>query len=159
MSFEMPVSEPHQEVPEPKPHETEVEGRTYDVWKLLKASEGLPTEDFSLTDERNRKAVEDVIYSKYWKSRDGDFIGPSDILEALEAAGGDFSELARLRPEWAEHVEKTRNADYRKWPVLMYKGALIDGVHRFTKALADKVEVLGKQELKDLPEDALIKEE
>jgi len=132
-----------------KPHLTQFVGKKYDVRKLQIIAEAIPTTEFPLTDSL---AVTDILQSKFWKSSNGDSIGPSDLLAAFEESNRDWTEVRKSHPEWSVHLDKLIRVNYRT-PALVHAGHLIDGLHRLTKAIADKAPTLPVKVLTELPFD------
>jgi hypothetical protein len=135
----------------PKPHLTHFGGLNYDVRKLEAIAQSLPDKTFDLADSRS---LEPIIEGKYWKDTEGASIGPSDLISAFHENGRNWQQVLAGHPTWSEHVAKLRRVSYAT-PVLVYKGHVIDGIHRLTKALCDGVEGIPFKELDELPAAAI----
>ncbi len=68
-----------------KRHTAKFGEKSYDVYKLIAASESLPVQKFNLSDH---SVLEDILKGKYWNNADSESIGPSDLLEAFEQNDG-----------------------------------------------------------------------
>lgn len=131
-------------------HLAEVNDKVYDVYKLIELaktieSHAVPTSTF----DNNKEG-------KYWHAKDGSAdIGPSDIIDALEGVV-DWDGLTTKHPEWQEHIEKIRHADYETYPIL-YTGTdlVVDGMHRLTKAWIDRAPEIKAKLIENLPDSAV----
>jgi len=133
------------------PHLTEVGGKTYNVDLLEQSATELKPEYFDL---QNRDALEDILESKYWKDENGNFLGPSDVIRVFNDCGHDWEQVLQRKPEWRLHIEKIRNVPLNL-PALVYQGVLIDGIHRFTRALCEGHASLLVKVLPELPSNAV----
>ncbi|MCX6780628.1 MAG: hypothetical protein NT003_00700 [Candidatus Magasanikbacteria bacterium] len=138
------------EMPAPKPHLTQIDGRTYDVRKLESSAALLPTNHFDLT---KWNTLQSVIDGKYWNDTNGAALGPKDLIEAYGTSESNWSEVLKKHPSWSEHVAKIQRVSYQT-PVLVYKGNIIDGIHRLTKALLENAASIPYKNLDRLPADA-----
>ncbi len=135
-----------------KRHTAEFDGRQYDVYKLIAASESLPVQRFDLSD---RSLLKDILKGRYWNDANGESIGPSDLLEAFEQNHRDWKTVCEIYPAWTEHVKKIMHSD-TQFPILLHRRVIIDGMHRLTKAISEGTGSLpAKEFVEHLSEDAV----
>lgn len=116
-------------------HTAHINGKVYDVYKLIEWAKTIepnvvPTSQF----ENNKEG-------KFWDAEDGSRIGPADIMNVLEENQDeiDWDGFIKKYPEWREHIESIRDADYDAYPIMYTgEGLIIDGMHRLTKAWMNK---------------------
>lgn len=132
-------------------HFAEINGKVYDVYKLIELAKTIEPKIIPITTFDNSKE------SKFWNDKNNLRIGPPDIIEEGER-GIDWDGLIKKHPEWEEHIESIRNADYETYPI-MYTGEdlVVDGMHRLTKAWVDKAEEIKAKYIEELPDSALYK--
>ncbi len=124
----------------------------YDVYKLIHHAESLPEEVVSID------LLEGNKNGNYWHDKKGDWLGPQQILSVVEKFGGhpNWDEIEREYPDWIETINKIRNADYEKYPILIIgKDEVIDGMNRLTKAWVDGATEIKIKRFETLPEDAI----
>lgn len=136
-------------------HFADIDGKIYDVYKLIELAKTIepkviPTATFDSSKE-----------DKFWNIKEDLRIGPSDIINSLEENAGDidWDGFIKEHPEWKEHLESIRDADYEKHPII-YTGrdVVVDGMHRLTKAWIDKVEEIKAKWIEELPDSAFYKD-
>lgn len=132
-----------------KPHLTNVDGKQYDVRRLEQAAEQLPIQEFDLSDP----TVTNIVQGKYWETTTGASIGPGDLLDAYAACDRNWDTVEQQHPDWTVHVKKIQRVDYQT-PILVYRGTVIDGIHRLTKALSENCSTIPIKVIETLPEDA-----
>lgn len=133
-------------------HFADINGKIYDVYKLIEFAKTIEPKTIPIVTFDNSKE------SKFWNVEGDQRIGPSDIIVALE--GGeqetDWEGLVKKHPKWEEHIESIRNADYETYPILYTeKDLVVDGMHRLTKAWIDKAEEIKAKWLGELPDSTL----
>lgn len=136
-------------------HTADINGKVYDVYKLIELAKAIKPKIVPTALFDNNKG------SKFWITQEGQHIGPSDIINALgeSVEDIDWDDLRKKHPEWEEHIESIRNADYERHPIMYtQKDLIVDGMHRLTKAWIDKVEEIKAKWLEELPDSALYKE-
>lgn len=138
--------------PEPKLDLTQFGDKQYDVSALEYAAQ--QTKEIQHLNISDPAAIADVLHSKYWRTSSGESIGPSDLLAAYTETR-DWMQVIEQHPTWKEHVEKVLAADkHQEYPVLLYQGTLIDGIHRLTRAVADRAPSIPAYVLAELPAEA-----
>lgn len=137
-------------------HTTEYDGVLYDAYKLIHFSESLPEENIPIN------TLSYVSSNNYWKDSKGRWLGPHHILDVAEKYGDNINweEIIMNNPDWATEIEKIRNADYVNHPLLVVgDDYVVDGIHRLTKALLDKVLEIKIKRFDTLPVEAIYEEE
>lgn len=125
---------------------TKVNGVIYDVRKLEALAEQLPIQEAPTEQFR-------VIASPghhYWMDKNGQPLGPYDILQNWEAA--------QNNPAWSEHVATIKRANLDR-PLWVTKDVesdhdVFNGLHRLTRAFIDKTPTVKIRVFENLPEDA-----
>jgi len=137
-------------------HTATYEEHTIDVYKLIHLAETLEEETISLSDLEHE--IEES--RNCWKDSDGNWLGPHMILRELDTSSGspDWDKLIKERPEWAKEVRKIMHARYDKYPLLLIKDKLVDGMHRLTKAFIDGATEIKVKRFGELPEGSLFSE-
>lgn len=131
------------------PHPTEttqVGGKILDVEILKPYAEKFPTkliETASL-----REAVSEGHY--YWEDRNGEKLGPFQILQDPEAA--------RNNPAWADHMQTIGRANLETPIWVTEDGHVFDGMHRLTRAFLDGVKQVKAKVFSEFPEEAEVKD-
>ena len=134
-------------------HFAYINGKVYDVYKLIELAKTIEPKIIPTATFDNKKG------GKFWNVEGEQRIGPSDIITTLEGDEKiDWDNLVKKHPEWEEHIESIKNADYDKYPIMYTeKDLVVDGMHRLTKAWIDKVEELKAKHIEELPDSALYK--
>jgi len=129
--------------------------KTIDVYKLIHLSESLPIKSVSLEELHDTK-----FSDADWIDKNGKRFGPRQIIEAVEKYKGDpdWDEVSREHPEWADDIEEIRNADYINHPIILIGSAVIDGMHRVTKAWVQGAKNVNARRFMELPEDSVTSE-
>ena len=116
---------PPQEIAPTPIETTEVNGQIYEIEKLRVLAERIPVKEISL--HELREPVSDGHY--YWIDRDGEKLGPFQILTDWEKA--------QHNEAWADHVASIKRANLEN-PIWMSKdGHVFDGAHRLTRAFLE----------------------
>src|SRR3989338_621624 len=133
MKPEMPPSQRPDHAVEQKAYDfetTNVGGNTYNVELLEASAEKIEAEPVPL--EELRKSVAEGHY--YWIDRDGEKLGPHQLLQDWEAA--------QKNPAWADHVETVRRADLTN-PIWVTENEFVFGYpNRLTRAFLDGAETI-----------------
>ncbi|MEN9613840.1 MAG: hypothetical protein RLZZ347_147 [Candidatus Parcubacteria bacterium] len=146
--------EPAQEKPFPTesvPNDAHVftlNDKEYDVYKLIDYANGLETVQLELATLR-----EQVFGEKCWDGTNSITFSPKDLLDCYVSLGS-WEAVRSTHPEWSEHIDKTTRAEYR-FPILMYNGAIIDGMHRLIRAITEKAPTIPAKILNTLPDKTL----
>jgi len=137
-------------------HTAEHGGKLYDVYKIIELARDLPV--LTIPMERLAKMRE----GKYWHDKQGNWAGPTEIIELYEQTNGDWDAMVAKRPELEKHIRSVQNADYELYPLITVgpegEEWVIDGMHRLTKAWIDKIAEISIKRFDSLPEEAVIKE-
>ena len=136
-------------------HFADINGKVYDIYKLIELAKTIEPKIIPITTFHTSKE------NKFWNVEEDQRIGPSDIITALEKGEQniDWNGLIKKHPEWEEHIESIRNADYDTYPIIYTeKDTVVDGMHRLTKAWIDKTEEIKAKWLEELPDSAIYKE-
>jgi hypothetical protein len=133
-------------------HSTTIEGKEYDVYKLIEYGNNIKpikmeTIDFS------PKELDEAC----WNDLDGKMFSPRQLLNSFVELGS-WGAVEMAHPEWADHIEKVRNADH-SYPILIYKFEMIDGMHRLLKAYINKIDDIYVRVIDKLSDDFLYKPE
>jgi hypothetical protein len=138
------ASHPHHP-DQPERETTSVGGVVYDVDALRYHAEQLPVEEVPI-----------VIFQewvgpdhRYWIDRNGEPLGPHDVLSDWEAAV--------RNPAWADHVATIQRADLTV-PIWVHEqsGHVFDGMHRLTRALLDQRPTILVRTFRSLPDAARV---
>lgn len=124
---------------------TEVDGTVYDVDKIKLYAVDLPVEPVAIDQLKDQLGPGHT----YWLDRDGNKLGPHDLLVDWHAA--------QQRPVWRDHVESVKRADLTNPIFIMKKtGIVFDGMHRLTKAYLQNEETILAKLFEALPGDAVV---
>jgi hypothetical protein len=137
-------------------HRTTIQGRTYDVYRLIQETRTLPIVNVSVSD-----LFSEIVDNSYWNDVQGKSITIREVCEALIRNNGniDWPSTLRAHPNLAEHIRKVRDADYA-YPILLVLGhGIVDGIHRLTKAHIDGARTVPTRQLETVPETALYHED
>ena len=125
-----------------------------DVYKLIHLSGALEKETVPISE------LEKFKYNNYWKDANNNWLGPQQILDEVNKYQGnpDWNEIITNHPEWEDEIKKILKADYKKHPIIIVEGIVIDGMHRLTKAWIDKVDIVEVKRFQKLPEETIMTE-
>lgn len=137
-------------------HTAEFEGKVYDVLKIIKIAQELPITEIPVAE------LEKMNEGKYWHGKNGEWLGPEDILDLYDKAEGNWNAMLLKNPNAVDHIMGVKEADYHKHPLILVgpeaNSWVIDGMHRLTRALIDRVSTIKARRLEKLPEEAVISE-
>jgi hypothetical protein len=131
-------------------HTLYLSGVEYDVFKLIRLTANVRPIWMDLIELKDHLLTEEC-----WTDTNEVRFSPQQVLNAYRKLRS-WRNVLLDYPTWVEHVEKIRQAEYR-YPVLMYQGEVIDGMHRILHAIADGVAAIPVRVLKELPKEALVK--
>ncbi len=120
-----------------------------DVYKLINLAESVEIETVPV------EALHDNIYGNYWKDAEDNWISPHQILAELSLGNPNWDEVKKNHPAWKDEIEKIRNADYHTYPLLVIDTTIVDGMHRFTRALAEGAVDVNIKKFPNLPEESI----
>lgn len=123
-----------------------------DIYRLIHLAESLNAETVSMAD------LEKFKDGNYWKDGNDEWLGPHHILnEAAKYANTpDWNAITTAHPAWANEIRKILRADYRKHPIIIVEGIVLDGMHRLTKAWLDRADSITVKKFSKLPEGVTI---
>ena len=122
--------------------------KEYDVYKLIDYTREIVPVETRVETLKNQLSAEQT-----WSDSNNQTFSSKDLLTAYTELGS-WEALELAHPEWTDHINKTKTADYR-YPIILYKGELMDGTHRLVRAIIEKVEHIPVRNLEILPEDTL----
>ena len=124
-----------------------------DVYRLIHLAESLPEEDVSTV------KFEEATSENSWRDKNGNPLSPKQMLAELTYSGEapNWNALAQNRPAWQDEIEKIKNADYATHPIIVIEeNIVIDGMHRLTRALAEKAPIIRVKRFSKLPQETII---
>lgn len=104
------------------------------------------------------KSLEQQLNSQGWEEDSQTGSSPSKILNEYRRLSNDLSRVLEKHPEWADRISRIMEADYSH-PILMYKGTIIDGLHRILHAILEGEESIQVHYLEALNSEAFVTEE
>jgi hypothetical protein len=133
-------------------HEAEFGEKIVDVYKLIHLAETLPTEIISTNSLESNKL------NNYWHDQEGNWLGPSQILEETEKYDGvpDWDAIIAQHPTWKDEIEKIKKADYSHPIIIVGETYVIDGMHRLTRAWAEGIAEIAIKRFPELPDEVII---
>ncbi len=91
------------------------------------------------------------LESQSWEEPEAN--SPLEVLHEYNRLSEDTSEVLAEHPEWTDRLKRIEEADYA-YPILIYKGVIIDGLHRVIHAAMDKRQTISAHVLTTLPSEA-----
>lgn len=158
MGFEQPSFSPRKEQRRILPREStpgdshiaDYGDKKVDVYKLIHAAESLPVETVNMLE------LEDCRENNYWFDKNGAWLGPHHIADAVMKMGKtDFDALVEQHPAWEDEIRKIQHADYESYPILIVGNTVVDGLHRYTKALVDGQKTINAKRFPELPQETI----
>lgn len=139
---------------ESSPHDSHLlhmdEG-VFDVYKLIHLTSHIQPVEIEVAILREK-----LMRGDCWKDFHSIPFSPHQLLFQVREHGS-LDELG-LDPSyfsWIDHIWQIRRADYRH-PILMYRGEVIDGMHRVVHAIIDSVKSMPVRILPELPKAARV---
>ncbi|MBP6859777.1 MAG: hypothetical protein KBC69_04135 [Candidatus Magasanikbacteria bacterium] len=123
---------------------TTVGDQLYNVELLERVAELLPTREVPLNELA--EAVSEGNY--YWTDRNGDLLGPYDLLKDWDAA--------KQNQAYADHVATIQHADLSNPIWRTVDGQIFNGMHRLTRAFLDKEVTIKLKDFPSLPDSAIV---
>lgn len=120
--------------------------RSYDVYKLIHLTVHIPTVDITVEELENLITCEHC-----WTDSAERPFSPRELLNAFEQLGS-WDLVESRYPDWSDHIRKVRLAECQ-YPILMYRGGIIDGMHRTMRAVIEKHQIKARR-LRTLPDEA-----
>ena len=130
-------------------HTAKHDGLHIDVYRLIHMTQDIPAEQVEIRDYLHQMG--DLC----WNDEFGK-ISPEFVVQICKEEG--YEETIKRYPSLANHVTKIQNSDY-SFPVIIYKGWIIDGMHRLAKAVIDKQTTIKAVMLEEIPAGALMQED
>ncbi len=131
-------------------HFRSIDEDTYDVFKLIALSTELPVQRLPL----DSSEIQLELDTETWDDGKGNKITPRDVINILKQHT-DYNKALEIYPELAEHIRKIRDADY-SYPVLLFNGSILDGLHRIAKACIEKQDFINAKIFQTIPNEALM---
>jgi len=128
-------------------HSNTIDGKEYDVYKLIQYGEGIHPIKIEVNE------LSESLDEACWQDIDGKMFAPTDLLNSFVELGS-WEDVETRHPEWIRHIYKVKNADY-SYPILTYKYRIIDGMHRLLKAQIEGIGDLSVRVIDEAPESAL----
>lgn len=75
---------------------------------------------------------------------------PAEIIDEYRRLSQSLSSVLEIHPEWADRIQRIHRANYSH-PILIYKGVIIDGLHRVLHAIIAGEESIQAHVLEELP--------
>ncbi len=119
----------------------------YDVYRLIHLSRDMPTTRVSVA-----KLVEIINTEPYWEDSGGSPLFPHQVYDSFSRHGS-WGMVMEKHPRWQDHVQRIRRANCR-YPLLMCKGRVLDGIHRVVKAHTLEKPSLPARNFEMLPREA-----
>lgn len=120
-----------------------------DVYKLIHLTREIPNTTILTSDY-----IAD-LNDRCWTDNNGEKISPQDIIKAFREAG-DFKKTIIAHPEFSHHIRGIEKADLSH-PVIIFESGIIDGMHRFVKAVLEERTDLQAKVINEIPKTAIIK--
>ena len=99
-------------------------------------------------------SLETQVREQLWddESEKEDSCSPASLIDEYKRLSNNLSAVLVEHPSWADRIKRIQEADYSH-PILIYKGVIIDGLHRILHAFIDKQETISAHVFKKLPSD------
>ncbi len=120
-----------------------------DVYRLIDLIQEVPETTVSIGN-----FVED-LNDKSWTDDSGKNISPQEVIDAWRDAGG-AEKMSVVHPEFSDHMRKIENAD-PSVPIIIFESKIIDGMHRFVKAVLEGRTDIRAKIISEIPNEAIIK--
>ncbi len=122
-----------------------------DLHRIRNLSSELPATDIPIA------SLDTQVRSQSWDDESATDISPSNFLDEIQH---DLSllQILNAHPNWENRIRRIQMADYSH-PILIYKGVIIDGLHRILHARIDGKETVLAHNLDSLPADAFVSDE
>ncbi|MDO8623887.1 MAG: hypothetical protein Q7R54_00850 [bacterium] len=127
------------------------DGGNIDLYYFHHYVEKLPSQITSL------ESLESELRTGSWDDETSD-ASPARMIDEFRSLSGDMHQLAEKNPEWKSRLERIQAADY-SYPVLMYKGRIVDGLHRAVHAILDKHTEIPVHNVNELPSEAFVSDD
>ena len=120
----------------------------FDVHKLIQLTQESPETMVSVTD------FLDDLKDTNWVDDNDCVVSPQEVINVYRAAGSAEAAIV-AHPELSSHIKKIVGADYSS-PVLVFESRVIDGMHRFVKAMLDGQTLIKARVIEKIPTEAII---
>lgn len=130
-------------------HSAEYGDMRIDVYRLIHLTQDVPTQEVPIPELLHQMG------DFCWTDALGK-ITPEFVVHILKEEGYEKS-LTRY-PSLAEHINKIQNSDY-SFPIITYKGSIIDGMHRLAKAVIENQTSIKVKPLDQIPQNVLMEQD
>ena len=120
-----------------------------DVYKLVHLAREMPDTTISIN-----SYIAD-LNDQCWTDDNEKTISPQEVISALTDAGSVEKAIA-AHPEFSSHLRKIEKTD-PNYPVIIFESKIIDGMHRFVKAVFEGRTDLRAKVIAEIPNAAIIK--
>lgn len=124
-----------------------LDGKAYDVYKLIQLSSNIEPVEMAAVQLENQ-----LLGEECWEDSEGCVFSPRSLMKAFQDLVS-VEAVSEKHSTWINHINKVRDADY-SFPILMFHDQVIDGMHRIIHARVDSVESLPVRILFELPKHA-----
>jgi len=143
---------PKESNPNGSSHTTVIDDVPYDVYRLIRLAENLPTETISLDFLK-----EHLEETNSWKDLQGNPCGPATIL-TITSNPLDWKEMRQANPELAKHISQIEEADTLYPILLLGERRILDGMHRLTKVFLQGETQIAIKRFHVLPKEAILRQ-
>jgi hypothetical protein len=119
-----------------------------DIYKLVHLTQEIP--ETTIPVEKFLNGLNDQC----WSNNNGKIISPQEVVDVYRKMGNAEGAIA-ARPEFSEHIQQIEDADC-SFPVLVFESRVVDGMHRFVKAILRGQTSIQAKIINEMPEAAII---
>lgn len=130
-------------------HTAGFRGMRVDVYKLIHAVENQPIVDVPLSN--HLPELKDAC----WSDENNDRVSPQEVIGLYKESGYKIEKATERYPALTKHFHRIIEANLNH-PILTYNGQIVDGMHRFCKAVIQEEPTIKAKVLTAIPQDALI---
>ena len=130
-------------------HSAEHKGMRIDVYRLIHLTQDVPMQEVAIPKLLHQMA------DFCWTDEQGR-ISPEFVVQICQEAG--YEKSITQYPGLSEHINKIRNSDY-SFPIIIYKGSIIDGMHRLAKAVIENQTSVRARLLNQIPQEVLMEQD
>ncbi|MBI5457744.1 hypothetical protein HY971_03400 [Candidatus Kaiserbacteria bacterium] len=130
-------------------HSAEHRGMNIDVYRLIHLAENVAAEEMAISN------LLPQMGDFCWTDELGK-ITPEFVVQILREEG--FERSTSRYPSLSHHIHQIQIADY-SFPIILYQGSIIDGMHRLAKAVIENQTAIKVKNLQEIPQEALMQKE
>jgi hypothetical protein len=119
-----------------------------DIYKLIHLTQEIP--ETTIPIEKFLIGLNDQC----WSDDNGKIISPQEVMDVYQKVGN-AEGVIDAHPEFSEHIRQIESADY-SFPVLVFESRIVDGMHRFVKAILRGQTLIQAKIINEMPEGAII---